>query len=355
MSLMNMGLNELVHWYQKKIGTYDKQQWERTIEQHILDGLTHIPMRTAKLKTELIDVDLVRGSSFPKAKPKHGLSTVACLAFQRLLFLPLYKKWWIQQTSYRIFMFFLLLYSLQAVNLSIYYIYTSRESEAEIVTMSEVLVPVVMMFVLCIVHSHIVSTHSGPTMLCNQARQRITRRSRHVRCRNGKSRHRQNLRVHKDSKSSQDVASEKASTGSEEVFTAVRFAKKVLIQNSSNYSINQESANAQIVFDKEASTIGENSNPPSESSANYEQPDDTPEEHVANIHQDDDGFESLNGNVSSDNDKAIGRALMQGNRLARLGVAQQTKDRTSAWSEDSPSQQAPPNPPKCSGKKWSNS
>lgn len=47
--------------YQKKIGTYDKQQWERTIEQYILDGLTHIPMRTAKLKTELIDVDLVRG------------------------------------------------------------------------------------------------------------------------------------------------------------------------------------------------------------------------------------------------------------------------------------------------------
>lgn len=47
--------------YQKKIGTYDKQQWERTIEQHILDGLTHVPMRTTKLKTELIDVDLVRG------------------------------------------------------------------------------------------------------------------------------------------------------------------------------------------------------------------------------------------------------------------------------------------------------
>lgn len=47
--------------YQKKIGTYDKQQWERTIEQHILDGITHVPMRTTKLKTELIDVDLVRG------------------------------------------------------------------------------------------------------------------------------------------------------------------------------------------------------------------------------------------------------------------------------------------------------
>ncbi|XP_072752261.1 protein phtf isoform X1 [Anoplolepis gracilipes] len=295
MRLTNMGLNELVHWYQKKIGTYDKQQWERTIEQYILDGLTHIPMRTAKLKTELIDVDLVRGSSFPKAKPKHGLSTVACLAFQRLLFLPLYKKWWIQQTSYRIFLFFLLLYSLQVVNLSLYYIYINRENEAEIVSMSEVLVPVVMMLVLCIVHSHIVSTHSGPTMLCNQSRQRITRRSRHVRCRNGKSRHRQNLRIHKDSKSSQDIASEKASTGSEEVLTAVRFAKKVVIENSSTINQAQESVNAQIVFDKEAiSATEENSNPPNENSVNHEPPDDMPEEHVANIHQDDDGFESLN-------------------------------------------------------------
>lgn len=48
--------------YQKKIGTYDKQQWEKTIEQRILHGLTHVPKKTAKLKTELIDVDLVRGT-----------------------------------------------------------------------------------------------------------------------------------------------------------------------------------------------------------------------------------------------------------------------------------------------------
>lgn len=32
------------------------------MEQHILGGFTHVPMRTAKLKTELIDVDLVRGN-----------------------------------------------------------------------------------------------------------------------------------------------------------------------------------------------------------------------------------------------------------------------------------------------------
>lgn len=51
--------------YQKKIGTYDKQQWEKTIEQRILHGLTHIhPMKTKPPKTEFIDLDLVRGKFF---------------------------------------------------------------------------------------------------------------------------------------------------------------------------------------------------------------------------------------------------------------------------------------------------
>lgn len=45
--------------------------------------------------------------------------------------------------------------------------------------------------------------------------------------------------IHKDTKSSQDVAFEKASTGSEEVLTAVRFAKKVVIENSSTVSQSQ--------------------------------------------------------------------------------------------------------------------
>lgn len=47
--------------YQKKIGTYDKEPWEKTVEQKILDGFSSVTLKTAKLKTELIDVDLVRG------------------------------------------------------------------------------------------------------------------------------------------------------------------------------------------------------------------------------------------------------------------------------------------------------
>lgn len=72
------------------------------------------------------------GSSFPKAKPKHGLSTVACLALQRLLFLPLYRKWWIQQTSLTIFTLFLLLYSLQLINMGIYFCQMAKDNESDV-------------------------------------------------------------------------------------------------------------------------------------------------------------------------------------------------------------------------------
>ena len=72
------------------------------------------------------------GSSFPKAKPKHGLSTVACLALQRLLFLPLYRKWWIQQTSLTIFALFLLLYSLQLISMCICFCQMAKDNESDV-------------------------------------------------------------------------------------------------------------------------------------------------------------------------------------------------------------------------------
>lgn len=49
--------------YQKKIATYDKELWEKTVEEKILySGFGGgVGLKTAKLKTDLIDVDLVRG------------------------------------------------------------------------------------------------------------------------------------------------------------------------------------------------------------------------------------------------------------------------------------------------------
>lgn len=115
-----MQLDKIVTWYQKKISTYDKQQWEKTVEQRILNGFVHVPLRNTELKTELIDVDLVRGSSFPKAKPKQSLVTVLKLSVLRFVLLPIYARWWVEQTSPRIFSTLLLLYLMQMFNCAVY-------------------------------------------------------------------------------------------------------------------------------------------------------------------------------------------------------------------------------------------
>ncbi|KAH8285589.1 hypothetical protein KR054_011348, partial [Drosophila jambulina] len=115
--------------YQKKIGTYDKQEWEKTVEQRILDGFNNVNLKNTKLKTELIDVDLVRGSTFPKAKPKQSLLTVIRLAILRYVLLPLYAQWWVKQTSPNAFGFILVLYLTQLVNWAIYVLHSNSHTE----------------------------------------------------------------------------------------------------------------------------------------------------------------------------------------------------------------------------------
>lgn len=156
---MGYCVQQIVSWYQKKIGTYDKQEWEKTVEQRILSGFTHVPKKTAKLKTELIDVDLVRGSSFTKAKPKGGLMTVTRLGIIRLLFLPAYAEWWCSQTSSKLFALLLLLYILQVINTSLYFLLP--EETIQLIPGSEVAIPGAMMVLLTILHSHIVSPRSA--------------------------------------------------------------------------------------------------------------------------------------------------------------------------------------------------
>ncbi|KAL5288610.1 PHTF1 family protein [Megaselia abdita] len=158
-----MVLENLVIWYQKKIGSYDRQEWEKTVEDRILEGFASITLKNARVKTEFIDVDLVRGSTFPKPKPKQTFLTVIRLAVLRYFFLPLYAKWWVTQTSPRIFSFLLLLYMSQLVNCGIYSYNMHRSSKDPIehqVGLSELLVPMLLSTILSFVHSQIVATKS---------------------------------------------------------------------------------------------------------------------------------------------------------------------------------------------------
>ncbi|CAG5077263.1 Similar to phtf: Protein phtf (Drosophila melanogaster) [Cotesia congregata] len=262
-------------------------------------------MRTAKLKTEFIDVDLVRGSSFPKAKPKHGLITVTWLAVKRLILLPFYKSWWIQQTSSRIFLLFILLYSLQIFNIIIF-IAGANFNDSDIVSLTEVLMPVAMMFLLCTVHSQIVSTNSGPTISTGINRSRA-RRSRHERTRPGKLRPRNLQRGHRigsdiNKTSQETVCCDKSNAKNySSVSPSVRFAKKVCIDPSTP---RREIPSSSKELDKSRVIT---STPVQESVLNRSRLAVTVANvnlNVDGVHQDDDGFESLNGNVSSDNDRA---------------------------------------------------
>ncbi|XP_066262455.1 protein phtf isoform X2 [Euwallacea similis] len=157
-----MGIENIFVWYQEKIGTYDKQLWETRIEQREQRhyGLNHIQMRSGKPDTELIDLDLVRGSSFTKAKPQHGFVKVTRMATSRWLFMPFYAKWWMRQTSAKFFTFILFLYLVQMLNIvSYFYIYTSSsQSVIENISCMEVVVPIIMAWLLSLVHSQIVAT-----------------------------------------------------------------------------------------------------------------------------------------------------------------------------------------------------
>lgn len=148
--------------YQQKIGTYDKQLWETKIEQREqrIYGLNHIQMRSAKPNTELIDLDLVRGSSFTKAKPQHGFMKVARMATLRWLLMPFYANWWMRQTSGRFFSIILILYIVQMVNIVIYFVYTYTfsYSDFESISCMEVMVPILMAWLLSLIHSQIVAT-----------------------------------------------------------------------------------------------------------------------------------------------------------------------------------------------------
>nr|XP_046194909.1 protein PHTF2-like isoform X2 [Oncorhynchus gorbuscha] len=54
-------VRDAVVWYQKKIGAYDQQIWEKSVEQREIKGLRNKPKKTGHVKADLIDVDLVRG------------------------------------------------------------------------------------------------------------------------------------------------------------------------------------------------------------------------------------------------------------------------------------------------------
>lgn len=106
-------VTDAIVWYQKKIGAYDQQIWEKSVEQREIKGMKNKPKKTGHVKPDLIDVDLVRGSAFAKAKPESPWTSLTRKGIVRVVFFPFFFKWWIQVTSKCIFSWLLILYLLQ--------------------------------------------------------------------------------------------------------------------------------------------------------------------------------------------------------------------------------------------------
>ncbi|KAF4021466.1 hypothetical protein G4228_013858 [Cervus hanglu yarkandensis] len=123
---------DAISWYQKK-------------------GFKNKPKKMGHIKADLIDVDLIRGSTFAKAKPEIPWTSLTRKGLVRVVFFPLFSNWWIQVTSLRIFVWLLLLYLMQVIALVLYFM-------MPIVNVSEVLGPLCLMLLMGTVHCQIVST-----------------------------------------------------------------------------------------------------------------------------------------------------------------------------------------------------
>ncbi|XP_060087190.1 protein PHTF1 [Heteronotia binoei] len=140
-----------IAWYQKKVGAYDQQIWEKSIEQTEMKGFKNRPKKKGHIQLDLIDVDLIRGSTFAKAKPEIPWTSLTRKGIVRVVFFPFFSHWWIQVTSLRIFTWLLVLYVLQVVAIVLYYM-------MPVVNVSEIIGPLCLMLLMGTVHCQIVST-----------------------------------------------------------------------------------------------------------------------------------------------------------------------------------------------------
>nr|XP_034982607.1 putative homeodomain transcription factor 2 isoform X3 [Zootoca vivipara] len=153
-------VTDAIVWYQKKIGAYDQQIWEKSVEQREIKfiklGLRNKPKKTGHVKPDLIDVDLVRGSAFAKAKPESPWTSLTRKGIVRVVFFPFFFRWWLQVTSKVIFFWLLVLYLLQVAAVALFYTVEATHN----IPLTEVIGPVWLMLLLGTVHCQIVSTRT---------------------------------------------------------------------------------------------------------------------------------------------------------------------------------------------------
>ncbi|XP_033989318.1 putative homeodomain transcription factor 2 isoform X3 [Trematomus bernacchii] len=162
----------------KRLAAYDQQIWEKSVEQREIKfislGLRNKPKKTGHVKPDLIDVDLVRGSAFAKAKPESPWTSLTRKGLVRVVCFPFFYRWWIQVTSRTIFLLLLALYLLQAAAAVLYVIIPQPHG----IPATEVFGAIWLMLLLGTVHCQIVSTRTPKPASSSGGKRRRSKKSK---------------------------------------------------------------------------------------------------------------------------------------------------------------------------------
>ena len=111
----------LITRYEEDIKLHDCQQWEKELEEDPILDISDATRRKTRRKMELLDVDLVRGSTFPKSKTRHDLKSILCYSVISVLLFPLRTSWWIRKSSIHCYILGSFVYCCSLSNIYLYH------------------------------------------------------------------------------------------------------------------------------------------------------------------------------------------------------------------------------------------
>ena len=149
----------LITRYEEDIKLRDCQQWEKELEDDPILDISDATRKKTRRKMELLDVDLVRGSTFPKSKTRHDLKSILCYSVISVILFPLRSSWWIRKSSIHCYILGSLVYCCSLFNVYLYHNYLCREpgEACSKVNLHEVYEPILLFIVLALLQCHIVS------------------------------------------------------------------------------------------------------------------------------------------------------------------------------------------------------
>ena len=157
---MSGQIENILTRYEEDINLHDCQQWERQLsEDPTFSIINDVDKRKTRRKMELLDVDLVRGSTFPKSKQVYDFKSILVFSLMSIVFFPFRGTWWIRKTSYCCYILGCLVFISSLLNLYWLQFYLCQENlpSCEKVTIHEVYEPIALFIVLAFLQCQIVS------------------------------------------------------------------------------------------------------------------------------------------------------------------------------------------------------